>query len=98
MLPTLTPDTFVLIDAARSPAVDDLVVAVHPQKKIEICKRVAAVLPDGGVELASDNAAAGQDSRHFGPVSRSGVRGVITHVFGSSGGGLGSADGSAPAR
>ena len=83
MLPTLKPGSFVLVDPERAPDDGDLVVAVHPDKGIEICKRVAVVLPDGSVELASDNADAGQDSRHFGAIPASSVRGVITHTLSS---------------
>ncbi len=59
----------------------DLVVAAHPLKSIEICKRAASVGADGSVELLSDNPDAGQDSRHFGPVASSSIRGVVSFVL-----------------
>ncbi len=83
MVPTLRPDSFVLIDPRRAASVDDLVVAVHPEKGIEIAKRVTAIAADGGYTLTSDNPTEGTDSRHFGPVARSAIVGVVTFVAGS---------------
>lgn len=80
MEPTIAAGAFVLVDPSRRPMIGDLVVAVHPDKGIDITKRVAAI--DGaGVHLASDNAAAGQDSRHFGPVTDASIHGVVTRVI-----------------
>ncbi len=79
MVPTLRPDAFVLVDPRRQIAVDDLVVATHPEKGIEIAKRVEAITDDG-VVLSSDNPAEGSDSRHFGPVAPGAIAGVITHI------------------
>ena len=74
-----------LIDPHKQPGAGSLVVAVHPYKDIEICKRVAIVQSDGRLELSSDNQQVGQDSRHFGPVSPNAIVGVVTHVLARSG-------------
>ena len=51
----------------------------------DIVKRLAAVLPDGGLWLEGDNKAGSVDSRRFGPVSRRAVRGRVIAVLGPRG-------------
>ena len=88
MLPTLTPGDFVLVDPSRSPAVDDLVLARHPHEDdLLIIKRVASLLDDGRIELASDNEAAGTDSRTWGPVRAEAIEGVVTLLLDHPGAG-----------
>ena len=85
MVPTLEPGSFVIVDpsptavAAITPG--DVVVVRHPARELAMIKRVTSV--DGGhtVEVGSDNPAEGTDSRHFGPVSSTGVVGVVTRVL-----------------
>ena len=83
MRPTLAPGDVVLVDPrafrhGRIPAWDDIVVARHPQQPdLEIIKRVAIVEADGQCLLLSDNPAAGTDSRQFGTVPVSALRGRV---------------------
>lgn len=80
MEPTLLDGQFVLVDPRRSVEVGDVVVARHPGRPgLEIIKRVASIGGDG-IDLRSDNEAAGSDSRQFGPVDSSAVLGVVTLV------------------
>ena len=78
MAPTLAAGEVVMLDPyayhRRNPQEDEIVVARHPrQTELRIVKRVTAVIESDteGVRLvlASDNAAAGADSRVFGPVT-----------------------------
>ena len=78
MAPTLAAGAVVMLDPdayhGRNPRENEIVVARHPrQAELRIVKRVAAVFESDteGVRLvlASDNAAAGADSRVFGPVA-----------------------------
>ncbi|MFK8032023.1 MAG: nickel-type superoxide dismutase maturation protease [Gammaproteobacteria bacterium] len=63
------------------PQPGDVVVARHPfDSGVTVTKRVARV-DEHGVELASDNPGAGQDSRHFGSVPFSLLRGQVTYVI-----------------
>ena len=87
MTPTLPAGAVVMVDPhayrMRNPREDEIVVARHPrQAEMRIVKRVAAVYEsDEGKErvvLASDNAAAGADSRAFGPVAAELVLGRVT--------------------
>ncbi len=78
MLPTLQSGQFVLYEPGRPVIAGDVVVARHPSQPIEIVKRVAAIDPVGLVELASDNQAAGTDSRSFGRIDVENVIGTVT--------------------
>jgi nickel-type superoxide dismutase maturation protease len=78
MLPTLSAGDFVLVDEARAPRVGQLALARHPDRDLLVVKRVAAVSGDGRFELASDNPAAGTDSRAWGPVAADAVVGTVT--------------------
>ena len=88
MTPTLPAGAVVMMDLVclrvRKPREDEIVVARHPRQdgELRIVKRVAAVYgSDEGEErvvLASDNAAAGADSRAFGPVTAELVLGRVT--------------------
>ena len=83
MLPTLTEGQFVLVDTARRPALGELAVARHPHRDdgLLVVKRVAALQPDGGYELVSDNPDAGTDSRTWGPLPPDMVEGTVTMVL-----------------
>lgn len=85
MEPTLIDGHFVLVDPGRSATIGDVVVSRHPDRPgLEIIKRVADIR-DGALDLRSDNAAAGTDSRHFGPVAAGAVLGVVTFVLSDPG-------------
>lgn len=90
MTPTLVAGAVVMLDPhayrQRNPSEDEIVVARHPQQaELRIVKRVTAVIESEktnaaeGVRLvlASDNAAAGADSRVFGPVALDLVLGQV---------------------
>lgn len=79
MEPTLLDGQFVLVDEGRHPAVGELAVARHPTRaELLVVKRVAAIDADGGVEVASDNPAAGSDSRTWGPLPPGSVLGSVS--------------------
>ncbi len=79
MLPTLEDGQFVLVDGSRTPVAGDLAVAKHPhQPNLLVVKRVESVGPDGLFVLVSDNAAAGTDSRTWGPVAAESIEGTVT--------------------
>ena len=85
MEPTPIDGHFVLVDSGRSATVGAVVVARHPERPgLEIIKRVAAIDGDG-FDLRSDNAEAGTDSRHFGPVAPAAILGVVTFVLSDPG-------------
>ena len=90
MTPTLTAGAVVMLDSQayrqQVPQENEIVVARHPrQNELQIVKRVAAVIegptesgnPRALLILASDNAAAGSDSRTFGPVELDLVLGKV---------------------
>ncbi len=90
MTPTLASGAVVMLDPSayrsQSPQEDEIVVTRHPRNnELKIVKRVAAVIesrteisaPSVGLILASDNAAAGADSRSFGPVALDLVLGKV---------------------
>ena len=90
MTPTLTAGAVVMLDPCayhqRNPSEDEIVVSRHPRRnELQIVKRVTAVFESrtkGGnpgvlLILSSDNAAAGADSRVFGPVALDLVLGKV---------------------
>ena len=95
MTPTLTAGAVVMLDPQafrhQTPQEHEIVVARHPrQYELRIVKRVAAVIesstesgtPRALLILASDNLAAGSDSRTFGPVEMDLVLGkVVSHLL-----------------
>ena len=79
MLPTLAPGQFVLVDERRAPSSGELALALHPERAgLLVVKRVRAVDLEGRYELASDNPAAGTDSRSWGPLPPSSIVGTVT--------------------
>ena len=90
MTPTLTAGAVVMLDPRayhqRNPTEGEIVVTRHPRRnELQIVKRVTAVFesqtesgsPGISLILASDNAAAGADSRAFGPVALDLVLGKV---------------------
>lgn len=79
MEPTLRHGQFVLVDPGRRPGVGELALARHPTEPgVLVVKRVAQIRDDGRYELASDNPAAGTDSRHWGPLGPDAIEGTVT--------------------
>ncbi|MEM7322501.1 MAG: nickel-type superoxide dismutase maturation protease [Actinomycetota bacterium] len=82
MLPTLRPGQFVLVNAELRPAPGDLVLARHPDRdELLVVKRLASITTEGSYELASDNPAAGTDSRTWGPLPADLIEGTITRLL-----------------
>ena len=85
MEPGLRDGQVVFVDRraylTRPPGDGDIVVAHHPQRDVEIIKRVEFV--DDGVYLRSDNRDEpdAQDSRSFGLVGLENVWGRVTSVI-----------------
>ncbi|MDY7101601.1 MAG: S26 family signal peptidase [Actinomycetota bacterium] len=77
MLPTLAPGDRLLALAHAPVGVGAIVAAREPGTGRLVCKRVAAVGPDGRYELRGDNAGASTDSRHWGPVPPDAIVGRI---------------------
>ena|SRR5450432_2437106 len=80
MEPALEPGDWLLVDpdayAREAPLPADLVLAPDPREPTRLLiKRVASVAPDGSLELLGDTSDASTDSRVFGTVSPSTVRG-----------------------
>ena len=81
MLPTLRNGDRVLVLAARRLRVGDLVAIRDPRRpERTIVKRVTAA-DSLWVTVAGDNAGGSTDSRHFGPVPRSLVRGRVIYRY-----------------
>ncbi len=82
MAPALAPGDYVVVDARayarRAPSPGDVALARDPREPSRtIVKRVAALTPEGDAVLLGDNRAESADSRAFGPVPASGLRGRI---------------------
>ena len=82
MAPALEAGDYVVVDsrayARRAPAPGEVALARDPREPSRtLVKRVAALAPGGGVELLGDNRAESTDSRAFGPVPASELRGRI---------------------
>jgi nickel-type superoxide dismutase maturation protease len=80
MAPTLRPGDWLLADpeayARRPPSVGQLVLVPDPRESSRLLvKRVAAVGPDGYLDVRGEDELASTDSRTFGPVDPSGVAG-----------------------
>jgi len=85
MEPTLAPGDRVCIDVwtygRRAPRVGEIVLVTAPDG-LPLVKRVAAPppearVPPGSLWVVGDNRAASRDSRRFGPLPRSSVRGRV---------------------
>ncbi len=78
MVPTLLPGDRVVAARTLAPRVGDVAAVADPRAASRLLvKRVVAVHPDGGVEVAGDNPAASTDSRTFGRVAAGGVTGRV---------------------
>ncbi len=75
MRPALEPGDRLLVVRGRRPRPGDVVAVADPRQPARVVvKRVTAV-GRAGVTVVGDNPAASTDSRHYGPVAPSTVRG-----------------------
>ena len=86
MAPTLSPgDRLIVRRRPCRPTVGALVVVADPRAPARlVVKRVAAV-DTGGVTVHGDNPAASTDSRTYGPVPTSAVRGRVVYRYAPQG-------------
>ncbi|MDH4075933.1 MAG: nickel-type superoxide dismutase maturation protease [Acidimicrobiia bacterium] len=82
MEPTLHHGEFVLVDPAWPPVPGELALAQHPtDPDLLVVKRVAAITPERGWVLTSDNPEAGTDSRQWGPLAPGAVVGRVALIL-----------------
>ena len=86
MLPLLASGDEVLVDMRaykhKLPQVNDLVVAIHPQRsQLLIIKRLARITENGEFFLLGDNLSASSDSRHYGAFKLNQIQGRVTSKF-----------------
>jgi nickel-type superoxide dismutase maturation protease len=82
MVPTLEPGDWLVAVRAGPIRRGDVVVVRHPDRDLELVKRVAALPGDEDAEpdrflVVGDNPEESTDGRSFGPVSRSAIAGVV---------------------
>ncbi|MFZ1812614.1 MAG: S24/S26 family peptidase [Candidatus Saccharimonadales bacterium] len=81
MSPALSPGSVVVASSAARYKVADIVVARVGER--EVIKRVVKIAGDH-VWLAGDNASMSTDSRHYGPVDKRAILGVMKYTLPSS--------------
>lgn len=65
----------------KNPREGDIVVLLHPFRKIFIIKRIKKILSDGRYKVASDNFLDGEDSASFGPIKRKEIIGKVLFKY-----------------
>lgn len=79
MEPTLHDGDYVLVDRGRRPEAGELAVAAPPgEPDLEVVKRVQRITEDQAFWLISDNPEDGVDSRRWGLVPSTRIRGRVT--------------------
>ena len=81
MRPALEPGDRLLLVRRRAYRTGAVVAVADPRDGRLLVKRVATVEPDGRLVVAGDDPDASTDSRTFGPVPRSLVRGQAVHRY-----------------
>ena len=81
MRPALEPGDRLLLVRRRTYRPGTVVAVRDPRDGRLLVKRVAAVTADGRLVVAGDDPAASTDSRTFGPVPHSSVRGQAVHRY-----------------
>ncbi len=86
MRPLLEPGDEVLVDTnayrQAKPKIGEIVLALHPeQENLEIIKRITEVFQDNRYFLKGDNLTSSTDSRSFGAVDLTSLRGRVTCRF-----------------
>lgn len=74
MLPTLKHGQIVIALKAKKPKANDIIVFEHDGR--EKIKRIQSI-KNNTAFVIGDNLAASTDSRKFGPIQRSAIRGVV---------------------
>ena len=85
MRPALQPGDRLLVRRTKSLKVGDIVAAADPRRPARTVLKRAAAVDDSGVFLVGDNDARSTDSRHFGLVPLSLVRGKAVYRYAPSG-------------
>ena len=83
MIPTFRPGERILIDPRGTIAEGDVVVIRHPfRSNVVMLKRLQKIEEDGRYFLLGDNPDESEDSRTFGAVSVTYLKGKAVAVFG----------------
>ncbi|HJV04057.1 MAG TPA: S26 family signal peptidase, partial [Actinomycetota bacterium] len=80
MVPTLQPGDWLIAIRAGPIRPGDVVVVRHPDRDLELVKRVVSVPGEGEPDrylVVGDNPDESTDGRSFGPVPRSAIAGVV---------------------
>lgn len=81
MFPILTGGDRVIVDPRADVRTGDIVLADHPFKSsVRILKRVTEITADGRYFLEGDNPVESSDSRSFGSIAASDIRGRVISV------------------
>jgi nickel-type superoxide dismutase maturation protease len=81
MRPTLEPGDRVLVLRIARPRVGDLVALSDPRGSERIVVKRVATIEDARLTVRGDNPAGSTDSRHFGPVPSSLIRGRVVYRY-----------------
>lgn len=81
MAPTLAPGDRLLVVRGRRPRAGDLVAVADPRRPGRLLVKRVAGQHLGLLDLRGDNPAASTDSRSFGPVPPSAVRGRVVRRY-----------------
>ena len=81
MRPALQPGDRLVVRRTKSLEVGDIVAAADPRRPARTLLKRAAAVDDSGVFLVGDNQARSTDSRHFGLVPLSLVRGKAVYRY-----------------
>jgi nickel-type superoxide dismutase maturation protease len=85
MLPTLAPGDRLLVVRSPRPAPGDLVAVPDPRDRSRLLVKRVAVVDGDRVELCGDNPARSTDSRSFGAVPVSALRGRVVRRYAPAG-------------
>ena len=81
MMPTLSPDQYVLVDV-NPPSIqeEDVVVCMHPETELRMIKRVV-MIEHGRFFVQGDNQEESTDSRHFGWLTKEHILGLVVSIL-----------------
>ncbi|HUY64132.1 MAG TPA: nickel-type superoxide dismutase maturation protease [Acidimicrobiales bacterium] len=84
MLPTLAPGDRLLVRRTRRIKVGDLVAVPDPRLRSRLLVKRVEALDGRWLTVAGDNERESSDSRHFGPLPRRSVRGMVLRRYAPS--------------